>query len=83
MVGHWIARRNTPRDRAQLRLREAYRVAELLVGVYGDETTKAWFVGSNVELGDVAPAYVIRTAGTWEDLRLVLPAARVFAGAPR
>jgi hypothetical protein len=83
MVGHWIARRNTPRDGAQLRLREAYRIAELIVSVYGDETAKAWFLGSNAELGDRAPAYVIRTARTWEDLRLVLPAARAFAGALR
>jgi hypothetical protein len=81
MVGHWIARRNRPRERSQLRLREAYRVAELLVGVYGDDPTRAWFLGSNVELGDQSPAYVIRTAGSWEDLRQVLPAARAFAGA--
>jgi hypothetical protein len=81
MVGHWIARRNRPRDRPQLRLREAYRVAELLVDVYGDETTRAWFLGSNVELDDQAPAFVIRNASTWEDLRRVLPAARAFAGA--
>ena len=37
MVSHWIARRNTPRQRPQLRMREAYRAAELLVGAYGDE----------------------------------------------
>jgi hypothetical protein len=81
MVSHWIARRNTPRQRPQLRMREAYRAAELLVGSYGDETAKAWFMGSNVELGDQAPAYVIRNANTWEDLRRVLPAARALAGA--
>ena len=81
MVSHWIARHNTPRQRPQLRMREAYRAAELLVGAYGDEAAKAWFLGSNVELGDQAPAYVIRNANTWEDLRLVLPAARALAGA--
>jgi hypothetical protein len=83
MVTHWIAQHNTPRDRPQMRLREAYRAAELLVDAHGDETAKAWFVGSNVELGDQAPAYVIRNASTWEDLRLVLPAARAFAEALR
>jgi hypothetical protein len=83
MVTHWIAQHNTPRDRPQMRLREAYRAAELLVDAHGDEAAKAWFVGSNVELGDQAPAYVIRNASTWEDLRLVLPAARAFAGALR
>jgi hypothetical protein len=83
MVNHWIARRNTPRERPQMRLREAYRAAELLVAAHGDEVAKAWFIGSNAELGDQAPAYVIRNAGTWEELRLVLPAARAFAGVTR
>jgi hypothetical protein len=81
MVTHWIARHNTPRERPQMRLREAYRAAGLLVDAHGDEAAKAWFVGSNASLGDQAPAYVIRNASTWEDLRLVLPAARAFAGA--
>ena len=80
MVSHWIERRNTPRQRPQLRMREAYRAAELLVDAYGDEAANAWLLGSNVELGDQAPAYVIRNANTWEDLRLVLPAARALAG---
>jgi hypothetical protein len=83
MVNHWIARRNTPRERPQMRLREVYRAAELLVAAHGDEVAKAWFIGSNAELDDQAPAYVIRNAGTWEDLRLVLPAARAFAGVTR
>jgi hypothetical protein len=83
MVTHWIARHNTPRDGPQMRLREAYRAAALLIQAYGDETARAWFVGSNVELGDQAPAYVIRNASTWEDLRLVLPAARALVAPPR
>jgi len=82
MVTHWIARHNKPRERPQMRLREAYRAADLLVAAHGAEVAKAWFVGSNAELGE-APAYVIRNASTWEDLRLVLPAARAFAGVPR
>jgi len=83
MVTHWIARHNTPRDRPQMRLREAYRAAALLIDAHGDEAAKAWFVGSNAELGDEAPAYVIRNASTWEDLRLVLPAARALVEPPR
>ena len=79
MVSHWIARRNVPRDQAQLRLREAYQVARLLVDAYGDETAKAWFTGSNAKLGDRAPAYVLRSARAWEELRDVLPLARAFA----
>lgn len=80
MVSHWIARRNTPRDQTQMRLREAYTAAQLVLDVYGDEAAKAWFFGSNVELSDQAPAYVLRNADSWEDLRLVVPAARAFAG---
>jgi len=79
MVSHWIARRNVPRDHAQLRLREAYQAARLLVDAYGDETAKAWFTGSNAKLGDRAPAYVLRSAHVWEELRDVLPLARAFA----
>jgi hypothetical protein len=79
MVSHWIARRNTPRDQSQMRLREAYTAAQLLLADYGDEAAKAWFFGSNVDLADQAPAYVLREAETWEDLRLVVPAARAFA----
>ena len=83
MVSHWIARHNTPRDQPQMRLREAYQAAELLVAAYGDETAKAWFFSSNAQLEDQAPAYVLRCAKNWEDLRFVVPAARAFAGAPR
>lgn len=83
MVSHWIARRNTPRDQPQMRLREGYQAARLLVSAYGDETAKAWFFGSSTELDDQAPAYVLRNARSWEDLRLIVPAARAFTGAAR
>jgi hypothetical protein len=81
MVARWATRRNVPRDRAQMRLREGYQAARLLVGAFGDETAKAWFFGSNLGLGDRAPAYVLRHARSWEDLRLIVPAARAFAAA--
>jgi hypothetical protein len=81
MVSRWIAQHNAPRDQAQMRLREAFQAAQLVIGAYGDETAKAWFFGSNMELDDQAPAYVLRYAKNWEDLRLVVPAARTFAGA--
>jgi hypothetical protein len=83
MVSRWIARQNTPRDQPQLRLREGYQAARLVVNAYGDETAKAWFFGSNARLDDQAPAYVLRRAQTWEDLRSVLPLARSFAGEQR
>ena len=80
MVSHWIARHNTPRDQPQLRMREGYQATQLLVSAYGDETAKAWFFGSNTALDDRAPAYVLRHARSWEELRFVVPAARAFAG---
>ena len=79
MVAHWIARRNTPRDQPQMRLREGYQAARLLVTTFGNETAKAWLFGSNTRLDDRAPAYVLRNARGWEDLRLIVPAARAFA----
>ncbi len=80
MVSHWIACHNSPRDQAQMRLREAYQAARMIVGACGDEPAKAWFHGSNARLDDRAPAYVLRHAKNWEDLRQIVPAARAFAG---
>jgi hypothetical protein len=79
MVHRWIARQNLPRDESQIRLREAYQATRLLVDAYGDETAKAWLFGSNAELGSQAPAYMLRQARDWEDLRSIVPAARAFA----
>jgi hypothetical protein len=80
MVGRWIAGRSKPRPQPQSRLRESYQAARLLVNAYGDETARAWFSGSNAQLDDQAPAYVLRKARSWEDLRLIVPAARAFVG---
>ena len=77
MVTRWIAGRSTPRPQPQSRLRESYQAARLLVSTYGDETARAWFNGSNAQLEDQAPAYVLRKAKNWEELRQVVPAARV------
>ena len=81
MVARWIARQNLPRDEAQIRLREGYQATRLVVDAYGDETAKAWLFGSNAELGNQAPAYMLRQARSWEDLRSIVPAARAFARA--
>ena len=78
MVARWIAGHSTPRDYAQRRLREGYQAARLLVSAYGDETAKAWFFGTNDQLDGEAPAYVLRHARSWEELRLIVPAARAF-----
>lgn len=81
MVGRWVSRQNRPRDEAQMRLREGYQAARLIVAAYGDDGAKAWFFGSNTRLDDDAPAYVLRHASNPDDLRFVVPAARAFAGA--
>ncbi len=81
MVARWIAGQNLPRDEPQMRLREGYQAARMLIDAYGVETAKAWLSGSNSELGDQAPAYVLRQARTWEELRSIVPAARAFARA--
>jgi hypothetical protein len=78
MVTHWTGGTNTPRALPQMRLREAYQAARLIVDAAGAETAKAWFFCSNAKLADRAPAHVLRTAATWEDMREVLPAARAF-----
>ena len=83
MVARWIAGLSTPRDHPQRRMREGYQAARLLVSAYGDETAKAWFYGSNTRFEDEAPpAYVLRHATSWEDLRLIVRAAREFVGVP-
>jgi hypothetical protein len=79
MVSHWIAGRNVPRDGSQMRLREAYQATRLLISAYDDQTAKAWFAGSNARLDSEAPAFTLRRARNWEDLRLLVPAARAFA----
>jgi hypothetical protein len=81
MVARWISRQNLPRDESQIRLREGYQATRLLVDAYGDETAKAWLFGSNAELDSQAPAYMLRQARSWEDLRSIVPAARAFARA--
>ncbi len=56
------------------RLRTAYEVAQLLLSDDSARTVRAWFIGLNPQLGDVAPAEAIREGR----LRDVLAAARAF-----
>jgi hypothetical protein len=62
----------------QMRLREAYQAARLIIDGVGADTAKAWFFCSNANLADRAPAHVLRASATWEDLRDLVPAARAF-----
>jgi len=44
----------------EIRLRAAYEIATLLLRFDAPETVRAWFIGMNPELDDVAPIEVIR-----------------------
>lgn len=80
MVGRW-ARGTEPRDAPAMRLRAAFQATRMLAAAYGQRSAKAWFVGSNTMLDDEAPAWVLRCAQAPDDLRLLVPTARAFAGA--
>ena len=56
------------------RLRTAYEIARLLLVGDAPQTVKAWFIGLNPELGDVAPAEAIRNGQSRE----TIAAARAF-----
>ncbi|HVR94977.1 MAG TPA: XRE family transcriptional regulator, partial [Thermoanaerobaculia bacterium] len=78
MVGQWASGKVQPRLLPQSRMRHAYQATRYLVEVYGDETAQAWFFGSNSQLDDEAPAYVLRHGNAPEDWRFVISAAREF-----
>jgi hypothetical protein len=79
MVGRWASTEHAPRDDVKLRLRHGYQAVRLLVEAYSAETAKAWLFGANTRLDDEAPAYILRHARGYDDLRFVVPAARAFA----
>jgi hypothetical protein len=71
-----------PQGVTKWRLRAAYHAGRMLVEAFDDETTEAWFFGSNTKLDDEAPARVLRMAQSPDDLRLIVPAAKAFTRAP-
>jgi hypothetical protein len=71
-----------PQAISKRRLRTAYHAARLVIDGFDDDTADAWFFGSNARLDDDAPARVLRTATTVDDLRLIVPAAKAFARTP-
>lgn len=58
----------------ETRLRAAYEIATLLLHFDAPETVRAWFIGMNPELDDIAPITVIRH----DRLQDALGAARAF-----
>jgi hypothetical protein len=72
-VGKWAKGQRLPHPDAELRLRHAYQVAQLLIQAESAETVRAWFLGMNPDLDDEAPAVVLG-----KDPARVLQAARTF-----
>lgn len=58
-VGKWARGERLPRAAAESKMRQAYQVALVIVGVDDEETAKAWFMGMNPALDHKAPARVI------------------------
>ena len=56
------------------RLRGTYEIVQLLLKAESAQTVKAWFIGLNPQLGDVAPAEAIREGR----LKEAFAAARAF-----
>jgi hypothetical protein len=71
-----------PQSIVKRRLRCAYQATRMLVETFDDETAEAWFFGSNSKLDDEAPARVLRVAQSFDDMRLIAPAAKAFTRAP-
>lgn len=78
-VGQWAEGTVRPRSPNGLRLRHGYHATRLLVEAFGDETAKAWLFGANRQLGDEAPAFVLRHSELPEEVAPVIRAARSFA----
>jgi len=57
------------------RLRTAYEIIQLLISGDSAQTVKAWFIGLNPQLGDIAPAEAIHEGLLKESLA----AARAFS----
>src|SRR5512142_1541237 len=58
-VGKWARGQRAPQPDAELRLRHAFQIVQLLVQSESAETVRAWFVGMNPDLEDEAPAVVL------------------------
>lgn len=79
IVGRWVTGKDAPSEISSLRLRCAVKVVRVLVAAYDAATAEAWLFGTNSRLDDEAPAFLIRHAESWDDLKEILPTARAFA----
>jgi hypothetical protein len=72
-VGRWIDGAK-PQRASEDRLRAAYMVFQYLLVHDNDHTVRAWFIGMNPQLDDIAPATAVRD----DRLREVWTAAKSF-----
>ncbi len=72
-VAKWASGAQAPGPRTEKRLRDAYRVVQLLMQVESPAAVHDWLLGMNPALEDRAPAAVLG-----KDPEAVLQAARFF-----
>lgn len=77
-VGQWALGKSEPPAITRERLRAAFHATSLFLLAYSDQAAQGWFFGANSSLDDRAPAAVLRTAETPEEMALIAPLARAF-----
>lgn len=73
-VGKWASDQQKPRAEAEERLRATFQIFHLLQTEESPHTVRAWFIGMNPQLDDVAPSQAIREGR----LRDALVAAKAY-----
>jgi hypothetical protein len=73
MLSGWVSEELRPDPVAERRLRDAFRIAELLLQEESPQAVRSWFLGMNPELDDRSPALALADAP-----ELVAEAARNF-----
>lgn len=77
-VGQWALGKSEPPAITRERLRAAFHATSLFLLAYSDKAAQGWFFGANSSLDDRAPAAVLRTAETPDEMALIAPLARAF-----
>jgi hypothetical protein len=67
-VARWAKGENTPRPESEKRLREIYKIVQLIQTADSPYVVRAWLIGMNPQLEDEAPANVIREGRTRDAL---------------
>ncbi|MFF1633503.1 hypothetical protein [Leifsonia sp. NPDC058248] len=79
VVSSWAERDEAPEPTVEVRLRQAYHAAALLIDRNEAITVQSWFKGMNPSLADQSPARVLRDGRPDQDGKNVIAAARSFA----